>query len=353
MLEEMIVSQRARIIERTRSMVASRRVPRASEFEIEHGVPIFLDQLVARLHDVTGGTIDIAATASRHGAELWQAGVLICQVVHGYGDVCQAITSIALEDGASFSTEEFRTLNLCLDIAIAEAVGEFSRRSEARISNYGVEQLGFLAHELRNLLGTATLAFDALRSGNVGAAGSTGGVLGKSLDNMTVLVARSLAEVRLAAEAPHLDRVLVTGVLEEVSIAATMQAKTRGVKLAIEPCTSDEMVQADSQIMSSILINLVQNACKFTPPGGQVTLRARVYDTRIAIDVEDQCGGLPAGTAEELFRPFAQRSENRTGVGLGLAICKRGADAIAGKIAVRDMPGVGCVFTLDLPRAAS
>ena len=352
MLEQMIIDQRERIIARTRAMVATRRVPRATEFEIEHGVPMFLDQLVARLHDVTGSTLDIASTASLHGADLWRSGVLICQVVHGYGDVCQAISAIAMEDGASFSTDEFRTLNLCLDIAIAEAVSEFARRRELEITGHGVEQLGFLAHELRNLLSTATLAFDALRSGSVGAAGSTGGLLAQSLDNMSDLVTRSLAEVRLAGEPPHLDHVLVTTVLEEVSIAAMMLAKTRGVRLAIEPGTTHEMVDADSQIMSSILINLVQNACKFTPPGGQVTLRVRTTGTRVAFDVEDRCGGLPPGATEELFHPFQQRAENRTGVGLGLAICQKGARAIGGTVSVRDLPGIGCVFSLELPRIA-
>jgi signal transduction histidine kinase len=95
---------------------------------------------------------------------------------------------------------------------------------------------------------------------------------------------------------------------------------------------------------------LVQNAFKFTREGGSVTLRARATMTRVSIGVEDECGGLPSGKHEELFRPFEQQGADRGGLGLGLTICKRAAEANAGRIRVHDLPAKGCVFTLDLPR---
>ena len=73
---------------------------------------------------------------------------------------------------------------------------------------------------------------------------------------------------------------------------------------------------------------------------------------RILIGVEDQCGGLPEGKAEEIFHPFEQGSAERTGLGLGLSISRRGVEANGGKLSVRNLPGTGCVFTIDLPRAA-
>ena len=80
------------------------------------------------------------------------------QVVHDYGDVCQSITELAVETGASISAEDFRTLNRCLDEAIAGAVTEYGReRNQFGIdgeSARGSERLGFLAHELRNLINT-------------------------------------------------------------------------------------------------------------------------------------------------------------------------------------------------------
>jgi hypothetical protein len=73
----------------------------------------------------------------------------------------------------------------------------------------------------------------------------------------------------------------------------------------------------------------------------------------VAIDVADGCGGLPPGGAEQLFLPFTQRGADRTGLGLGLAISIKGAKALGGELTVRDVPGTGCVFTLQLRRSAS
>jgi hypothetical protein len=244
-------------------------------------------------------------------------------------------------------------LNLCLDIAIAEAVTEYARQREQAIFGQGVEHLGFLAHELRNLLNTATLAFEAVYSGRVGIAGSTGAILRKSLAGMSDLVTRSLAEVRIDAGLPREERILVASLLEEVEIMATLQATGRSVQLSIEPPEPGVTVDGDSQILSSIVTNLVQNACKFTRAHGHVTLRTRVTADRVLIDVADECGGLPLGKAEELFRSYSQRSKDRSGLGLGLAISRKGADAIGGAISVCNLPGKGCVFTVDLRRSAS
>jgi hypothetical protein len=100
----------------------------------------------------------------------------------------------------------------------------------------------------------------------------------------------------------------------------------------------------------SIVSNLLQNAFKYTQPRSHVWLHTHATADRVLFDVEDQCGGLPPGGAEHLFEPFRQRNLDRTGLGLGLAICARGAAALHGEIRVFDYPGRGCVFTIDLPR---
>ena len=354
MLHEFIMTHRELVVARTREKVASRTAPRPTEAEIVYGVPLFLDQLAARLRtDVEPGATEIGASASLHGGELLNAGLTIGQVVHDYGNICQTITELAVELGSQITNDDFRTLNLCLDIAIAESVTEFARRREQAITGRGVEQLGFLAHELRNLLSTATLAFEAVRSGSVGVGGSTGHLLGKSLAEMRELVSRSLAEVRLEAGPPRRERILVANLLEEVEIAATLQAKSRGLELSITPVESGLMVDGDSQILSSIVTNLVHNACKFTRAHGHVALGTRVTSDRVLIDVADECGGLPPGSAEALYQPFEQHGSDRSGLGLGLAISLKGARAIGGEISVRNRPGTGCVFTLDLRRSSA
>jgi signal transduction histidine kinase len=84
----------------------------------------------------------------------------------------------------------------------------------------------------------------------------------------------------------------------------------------------------------------------------------RLYDTlhaysaadRVLINVADHCGGLRAGAADTLLRRFAQNGEDRSGLGLGLDICRRSVEANGGVLSVRDVPGHGCVFRIDLPR---
>ena len=98
------------------------------------------------------------------------------------------------------------------------------------------------------------------------------------------------------------------------------------------------------------MTNLLQNAFKFTRPRTTVTLRVRASAERVSIEVEDECGGLPDGNGKDLFRPFEQRSTDRTGLGLGLAFSRWAAEANSGRVATRNLPGHGCVFAVDLPR---
>ena len=114
-------------------------------------------------------------SAAHHGRDLLLQGFTVSQVVHDYGDVCQSITELAMETDAPISADDFRTLNRCLDDAIASAVTEYATGTESvdarrAIAARGSERLGFLAHELRNLVNTAMLAFEVLKTGNVGVA---------------------------------------------------------------------------------------------------------------------------------------------------------------------------------------
>jgi signal transduction histidine kinase len=164
------------------------------------------------------------------------------------------------------------------------------------------------------------------------------------------LIDRELAEVRLGAGVHQRETVVVRDFIEDVEVAATMDANARGLHFSVTSVPKDVTVHADRQILTSVVANLLQNAFKFTRAGGHISLRAHATADRVLIDVEDQCGGLPAGMTEELFRPFEQRGADRTGVGLGLAICHQGASLNDGQIHVVDRAGIGCVFTVDLPR---
>ena len=343
------------IIARTQKRVASRTFPEPSAVELTHGIPIFLDQLGEALRLAEAGSrIDhqnIIASAGQHGLDLLALDVPIAQVVHDYGDVCQTVTELAVENNAQIPGEEFKTLNLCLDDAIAGAVTEFSRRRERAITDTGTERLGVLAHELRNVLNAALLSFDSIQSGRVAAGGSTGLIHRRSLLALRNLIDRSLAEVRLDAGLHRVELISVAEFVEEVEVGVLAQSQVRDLRFGVPPPAKDVFIEGDRQVLAAAMSNLLHNAFKFTRNSGNISLTTRVVDARVLFEVEDECGGLPPGKSEDLFRPFEQRGADRSGVGLGLSICRKAAKTNHGEIRVRDIPGKGCVFTLDLPRS--
>ena len=357
MLNDFITFNREEIITRCRARVGGRSIPPPTESEINHGVPMFLDQLVDALKSGTNGDGAIEGTAGQHGHDLLVQGLTLSQVVHDYGDICQTITELAMETNAPISTDDFRTLNHCLDEAIASAVTIYSDESQRAnadaTKNREQERLAFLVHELRNLVNTAVVAFEILKSGNVGVTGSTGAVLDRSLSGLRELIARSLDEVRLTKAVENRKPVPVATFIQEVSAGAALEANVRGINLIVAShATADVTIDVDQQVLAAVVGNLLQNAFKFTRPRTTVTLQVSVTATRVLIQVQDECGGLPGVTeGMEVPASFDQQASDRTGLGIGLAFSRWGAEANGGRLYARSMPGTGCVFTVDLPRS--
>ena len=355
MLHKFIVENRDELLRRAREKVASRSAPKASAAELLHGVPLFLTQLTETLKVASRPTDfptpDIDASAAKHGHELLKMGFSVGQVVHDYGDVCQAITELALDERLEIGTDDFHTLNRCLDNAIAEAVSEYGRQRDQDLSDADEIRRGVVAHEQRNLLSSATLAYQMLLKGTVPIGGSTGAVLGRCLASLRKIGDRSLAEVRLAAGLQQRVRMRVASLIEQEEVAASLDATARGLRLTVGRVDYSLAIEVDLIILGSALANLLQNAIKFTRPGSTVSLRVRAAGGRVLIEIEDECGGLPKGKVEEIFRPFSQEGADRTGLGLGLTIARQGVKANGGELTVRDLPGKGCVFTIDLPAA--
>ena len=369
MLYEFLEANRSELIERCRTKTARRPAPLATQPEIELGIPLFLGQLIEALRVVQTGPqpavagqpirdlrSEITTGATTRGSEAFRQGYTVNQVVYGYGDLCQAITEVASEKKAPVSTNEFQTLNRCLDDAIADAVTEYARQRDSLVTERSDvaegERLGFLAHELRNFLNTAMLAFAAIKSGSVAIDGSTAAVLDRSFTGLRDLVDHALTDVRLASGRPvgTLETVEVDDFISDVQVAASLEARTRGCHFAVYPVAPGLQIAADRQMLGSALSNLLQNAFKFTRPHSHVSLKAYGTADRVLIEVEDQCGGLPEGKAAAMFASFEQHHVDRSGLGLGLSIARRAIETVHGTLRVRDMPGLGCVFTVDLPR---
>ena len=368
MLCDFLRSHRAELVERCRAKVASRMAPRATQDEMEHGIPVFLDQLIETLRleqqhpperlrlaqrDVPA---EFSTHAAKHGQELLHRGFTLDQVVHDYGDLCQAVTELAIERDAPVSAREFHTLNRCLDQAIADAVTEYAHRRDLLVAEASdrapAERLGNLAHEMRNSLSSAMLSFSLIKGGGVPIDGATSAIVDRSFIRMRDLIDRALADVRLTAGLPSpLDRLALEPFMADIELTASLEARAKGCEFSVARVDGALGVCADRQMLYSAVSNLLQNAFKFTPPRGHVELRTRRAGARILIEIEDQCGGLHGGDENAPFAPFAQQSADRSGLGLGLSIARRATEACGGTLRARDLPGVGCVFTVDLPEA--
>ncbi len=370
MLHEFLAANRFALIDRCRAKSAQRSAPGTTPAALEHGVPLLLDQLVQTLRAeaandpsrsrlISGapggepdphGRSEIAIAATHHGRELSTQSCAVEQVVHDYGDLCQAVTELAIEARAPINVDEFRTLNRCLDNAIAGAVTEFEFRRDAAIvareSRAFDERLRVLAHELRGHIKAATLAVSAINEGDVGLRGATGAVLELSLLSLRGAIDRSFAEAWATAGLPAQHYLVsMQEFIADLKFSIAAEARYRQCTLSVSAVDGDLAVDADRDLLFAAVQSLLRNAFHFTEHRSEVSLSAYGSGDRVLIDVADHCGGLPPGAAAAMFLAAPDRADRS-----GLAMCRRSIEANNGILRVRDIAGIGCVFTIDLPR---
>ena len=351
-LDKFLVVHKAQVIslcwEKTKSLAGGR----AESELLKAGLPLFYDQLIVVLTQklVEADHRDILASAANHGKELLRLGFSLSHVVHAYGAMCQSITELATLKSAQITADEFNILNGCLDIAIASAVSEFQFQSNEANDVRELKHLGFLAHELRNALSSATMAHEMIKAGLVGTGGSTANVLEANLHRMKTLIDRSLSEVRMRADADlYIEKFRLSELLEQIAITANADALKRLQTLHRDVDWSIE-VESDRQFILSAISNLVQNAIKYSKIASSIWVRASLVGDRVHIEIEDECGGLDPSKVEALFEPYVQEHADRSGLGLGLAIVQRAVHLVKGTITVKNNPGTGCTFVLEFPQ---
>jgi len=299
---------------------------------------------VVRLNSSPGET-ELTKAGRAHGVELLRLGYTLTHVVHSYGAMCQSITELAIEKDFNIRTNEFRDLNRCLDIAIAGAVSGFELKRKTQDD----EQFGALGHELRTALGNTNISLELIKNGTVGFSGSTGRVLERSLQRISTLINISLAEVRLRMDTSvQFETSNLLQLVDQIAVTALLQARTKDQTLEIS-IDSKLRINADSQLLLSALSKLIQNALKFTNAGGRIQVRGKEVETRVVLEVEDECGGL-SETKIDLFKPSGPQNDNRDG---GLGIARRAITLNHGTLDVQNLPHKGCIFRISLPVVAS
>lgn len=326
--------------------------------ELINHLPQFLGEIVAALRDSAGlssvgPSPEDSTTAAGHGEQRLRLGFSLDSVVREYGALRTAIVETAIDHGQHPTFAELQVVFDSIVTGIAHAVSEYARQRDAELLRHANEHFAFIAHELRNPLGSATLAFQLLKdAGELPGASHAVRALERGLRQTSELVDQTLQAARVASGI-ELRRQWksLKDIVDEAGSAALPEAESKGVELQLT-LEQDESVNIDHRLVRSALGNLLRNAVRYTPSGGHVELRARIVNGCAVLEVEDCCGGLPPGMVESAFAPFARFDDKQSGFGLGLAIAKQAVDAHGGSIRVQNLPGKGCVFVLELPLEA-
>lgn len=248
-------------------------------------------------------------------------------------------------------TAELRDSNMHLAAANLELL-ELDKLRSAVLSN--------VSHELRTpltgILGSAQNLRDGIAGGLTREQREYVQMIEKDSGRLIRVVNELLEWGRLQAGQIQLQReaVAIGPMLDEVFMAVRPAAQGRGVELEHEAGEAAR-VEADADKLKQILINLVDNAVKFSPPGTRVRVKARGDTAGLRIDVDDEGPGIAAEDLPHVFDRFyrGRNAEAAAGSGLGLAIAKNLARLHGGDIGLQSKPGCGSTFTLNLPATAA
>lgn len=345
----LLKEQRSRLIQtwsqKIRAVVADAALPRA---ELLDHIPAFVDELTQALYPDAVPLPPASATAADHGEQRLGLGFDVTEVVREYGVLHACILDLAGEAGEPLSLDELGLVQRWISTGVADAVGEYVRQRDLELQRQASEHLGFIAHEVRNPLGVARMALDRLR--REGDAPSRAlEMMDRNLRRASDLIDNVLNQASLKMGLVSRPVPVELGpFLEEIAEEAGAEADAKSIQISVNAAPG-LVIDADPRMLRSAVSNLLHNALKFTPTESNVTVTAAAVEGRVLVEVADACGGLPPGKADELFIPLVQRGTDRRGFGLGLAIALQAAEAHHGTVRVKDRPGTGCVFIIDLP----
>lgn len=354
-LSGLLADRRAEILERWTQRIGREHVDKElSRGELWDHLPHFFDEVLEALRaEERSGAAQAdpaASTASvEHGTQRLRVGFDLAEVIREYEILTECILDEVEAVGGSISTRAFRRVQALLNAGRRHAVVAYIERRDLEMVRTTSQHVAFIAHELRSPLMSASLALNALKKNERPEDQWALGLLGRNLNSLRELIDQVLTADRLSGKIPlRRESFDLRALLEQAVADARLAAGRREVAIALE-APERLPITGDQRLLRSAVGNLLGNAVKFTHEGSAISVRAQRNETGILLEIEDGCGGLPKGNLNELFEPFVQRGDNRTGFGLGLAIVRQALEAHGGRVSVRDLPGKGCVFSLELP----
>jgi signal transduction histidine kinase len=273
-------------------------------------------------------------------------------------------TEVILTDEEAYDRSEIQTRNfITAVISVAGLAALFgllqSGRAYLRAVELARRQSEFMAavsHEMRTPLAAMGLLAENLESGVADRAGQREEhtkLIREECTRLGGLVDNVLAFTRDGRAEPY-EAFDVAAMIADAASLVKPMAVRRNINFEIHVADFPEAPQGDAAALRRALLNLLDNALKHTPTGGQITCHAHPLDeTHWTIEVTDTGPGIPAAERARVFEAFYRIGDElrRTtpGTGLGLALVKRTADAHGGRVEVDDAPHGGSCFTLTLP----
>lgn len=307
-------------------------------------------------HDLNALIVVVSVSAAIAVGAALQMGAELEEGHRSLGVLTERLAAGESIDAASVTgSEEVR--QLAVQLADVSARLEQARRRERALETSRRELITWVSHDLRSPLATIRAISEALDDGVVTDEETVAryhSQLRADAERLTALVDDLFELSRINSGSLELDRrpVCLTEVVADAMAAARTHADLKGVRLVDDVEALPRMEVAANEV-TRVLHNLLDNAIRHTPGGGEVVVIGVATDEAATIEVRDQCGGIPEPDLDRVFdvafRSDAARSRDSRGGGLGLAIAKGLVEAHSGSIDVGNEGG-GCRFVVRLPR---
>lgn len=297
----------------------------------------------------------VAGNDVENGGDEGPAWLLVPAITHDAG-----VRVVLVRRGRIFGADDVRDAEAIVRLAALAATGisplSAAHAQASKDLDMNPELLAAVLHDLRTPLSAIAGYADLLLGGGGGAlTDSQRTYLDRIVDGQRTLdrLLGRLFDYQVARLSPtpvEPARIRPYDLLTHIRALNTPELTRKRIDCEIEAGDADAYMVTDATRLNQIMLNLVTNAVKYTPPGGAVTLRWSVTPQEVTIHVTDTGPGIPSDKLDTIFEPFVRLDQTSEGTGLGLAITRELARVLGGRIDVTSSAGEGSTFSVALPR---
>jgi signal transduction histidine kinase len=326
-----------------------------SPSELRNGMPMYLVRLAEGLRQSSsakaGGSSSWEHVAREHAETRLHLGMNIGQLVQEFIVLRQVLFEVIKEERMLLDIDQSGRLADLIEGAILAAVASYVESRDYESRKQQAEHIGFITHELRNPLTTATLGLVHLRRSLTltPEQARAFAIVERNQQRLAELIDGVLMVERdTHALQPKLAVLTLAQVLDEIVAAAKLAAEAKGLHLEVR-FDRDVVVYVDPKLTRSAIENVVHNALKYTDVG-DIHVVAEDLAGEVVVHVRDSCPGISKEELRTVFEPFRRGHSGKPGAGLGLAIARRSVEAQGGTIHAEQGEDKGCHFSLTLPK---